>query len=99
MTHLTHLTEREIEVWELIGLGHASSEIAVLLGCSRKTVDNHRAKLYRKLGLDSAVHVARAAIAHGLVTVPLLPMERWHPALSRVNPSLTPTPEPVILST
>ena len=46
------LTEREREVGELASKRRRNREIADHLGISIRTVDNHLASLYRKLGID-----------------------------------------------
>jgi DNA-binding NarL/FixJ family response regulator len=48
------LTDRELEVYRLIGLGRRRSAIATQLGISVKTFEAHRANIRKKLGLDSA---------------------------------------------
>lgn len=55
------LTDREFGVMELIGRGKGTREIAASLNLSIKTVENHREKIKRKLGLNngaSLVHYA-----------------------------------------
>ena len=47
------LTPREREVLRLIALGHTSVEIAAKLGLSPRTIETHRARIHRKLGLDT----------------------------------------------
>lgn len=44
--------ERQIAAWVLRGL--SNREMAEALGLSERTVENHRASLYRKLGVNSA---------------------------------------------
>ncbi|MDB6168450.1 MAG: two component transcriptional regulator, LuxR family [Verrucomicrobia bacterium] len=57
------LTDRELQVFRLIGLGKSSREAALQLGISSKTVEAHRENIKNKLGLDSAAAlVARAAV-------------------------------------
>jgi DNA-binding CsgD family transcriptional regulator len=46
------LTDREREVATMAAAGRASKEIAVELGVSRRTVDNHLHRAYTKLGVD-----------------------------------------------
>ena len=45
------LTRRETEVMTWLRRGKASPEIAVILGCSARTVEKHVANLYRKIGV------------------------------------------------
>lgn len=51
--HHTGLTEREIDVMNLISRGRANSEIATLLFVSEKTVKNHINRAYTKLGVSN----------------------------------------------
>lgn len=60
-THLP-LTNREIEVLRLLGLGLSSSEIAQLLHRSVKTVDAHRENIKKKLALKNANELMRYAV-------------------------------------
>lgn len=63
---LAHLTPREKEVLALIAQGKTNKEIAALLGIRPKTAEAHRANLMAKLGIHTAVGLARYAIAKGL---------------------------------
>jgi len=55
------LSDRELEVFRLLGRGHSTSNIAKQLGLSIKTVESHRANIRDKLGCtDSAQMVAMA---------------------------------------
>ena len=57
------LTDRELQVFRLIGLGKSSRDAAQQLGISLKTVEAHRENIKNKLGLDTAgALVARAAV-------------------------------------
>jgi DNA-binding NarL/FixJ family response regulator len=47
---LDALTDRELRVFELMGTGLTTSEIAVRLGVSAKTVESHREKIKHRLG-------------------------------------------------
>ena len=48
------LSAREIEVLRLIALGHTSVEIAHKLHLSPRTIETHRTRIHRKLGLKLA---------------------------------------------
>ena len=61
------LTEREREVVRCFAEGHPVKECALLLGISPSTVDNHRARILRKLGLRKTVDLVRLAIHEGMV--------------------------------
>jgi DNA-binding NarL/FixJ family response regulator len=59
---LKRLTDREMQIFELIGAGKLTQEIGARLGISPRTVDAHRAHIRRKLGLGSAGDLLRYAI-------------------------------------
>lgn len=61
------LTPREEEVALLLADGKSSKEVATLLGISTKTVDTHRARVMRKLGVHSIVDLVRHLIRTGRV--------------------------------
>lgn len=61
------LTAREREVLQLLAGGNSNRQTAKSLGISIKTVETHRAHLMEKLGLHSAVEIARYAIRHRLI--------------------------------
>lgn len=56
------LTDREFEVYQLIGEGKATKEIADQLHLSEKTVAVHRGHIKDKLGLTSALDLIRHAM-------------------------------------
>jgi DNA-binding NarL/FixJ family response regulator len=56
------LTEREREVFELIGQGVSSRQIAARLGVSPKTVETHREHIKEKLELTTGAELARYAV-------------------------------------
>jgi len=56
------LTDREFEIFELIGKGREVKEISEALGVSPKTVETHRTNIKEKLKLKNARQVARLAV-------------------------------------
>lgn len=56
------LSDRELEVLELIGRGREVREIARVLHLSPKTVETHRAHIKEKLNLTNARQVVRFAV-------------------------------------
>ncbi|HME89625.1 MAG TPA: response regulator transcription factor [Chthoniobacterales bacterium] len=56
------LTDREFEVFELIGKGHEVREISSALGVSPKTVEAHRTNIKEKLKLKNSRQVTRSAV-------------------------------------
>ncbi|HOY53393.1 MAG TPA: FHA domain-containing protein [Opitutaceae bacterium] len=55
------LSDRELDVFRLIGLGQPNREIAMALGISVKTVETHRENIKLKLKLGSAAELATLA--------------------------------------
>ncbi len=56
------LSDRELQVFELIGRGIKTTDIAEKLHLSRKTVETHRDKAKKKLGLRSGLELTRYAM-------------------------------------
>jgi len=62
---LSELSNRELQIYRLVGQGVSTKEIARLLCLSVKTVESHRANIKQKLGVDTAAAlVAHAAEWH-----------------------------------
>lgn len=59
---LARLSDREMEIFQLIGSGHSTRAIAARLELSVHTIDAHREKIKRKLGLRNGAELARNAI-------------------------------------
>ncbi|MBC8008506.1 MAG: helix-turn-helix transcriptional regulator [Burkholderiales bacterium] len=57
------LTARELQIFQRIGEGRGTSEIATELGLSVKTVSAHRENLKMKLGAPNASDLIRQAVA------------------------------------
>lgn len=57
------LSDRELEVFDMIGRGHGTREIAERLGIAIKTVETYRENIKEKLMIDSAPELARRAVA------------------------------------
>lgn len=60
------LSNRELEVFESIGRGMGTGDIASSLKLSIKTIESHRANIKKKLGLASAGELIRSAIQWSL---------------------------------
>src|SRR5947199_4819745 len=59
---IDRLSDRELEILELIGKGNEVRQIGKLLHLSPKTVETHRAHIKEKLNLQNARQVARFAV-------------------------------------
>ncbi len=57
------LTDRELEVFHLLGHGQSTKEVAEALGLSVKTIDTHRGKIMQKLDLSGPNDLLYRAIA------------------------------------
>lgn len=62
------LSDREMEVFQLIGNGYSTRQIAQKLNLSSKTIDSYREHLKLKLGLESGAELVRHAIQWGRTT-------------------------------
>ncbi len=56
------LSNRELQVFELIGRGVSTSQMAERLNLSTKTIETHQAHIKKKLGLGSAHELTQRAI-------------------------------------
>jgi DNA-binding CsgD family transcriptional regulator len=66
------VTPRQVEIWKLYAEGFGTVEIAEKLGLSPKTVDSHREHLKQRTGARNTADLTRAAIALGLIVVPVI---------------------------
>ncbi len=60
---LETLSDRELEVFQLLAQGMVSRDIAKALGISAKTVETHQFNVRTKLGAESMHHLRRMAFA------------------------------------
>jgi DNA-binding NarL/FixJ family response regulator len=60
------LSDRELQVLQLIAAGDALGDIAQQLHVSPKTVSTHKMRLMQKLGIDNNADLIRYAVRHGL---------------------------------
>jgi len=58
---IERLSDRELEVFELIGRGYATRRIAETLNLSVKTIETHRAHIKQKLKLKNATELVHRA--------------------------------------
>ena len=61
------LTDREVEVLNLVLDGKSSKEVAQTLYLSKRTIDFHLARIYEKLNVSNRVQAIRRAAELGLV--------------------------------
>ncbi len=59
------LTSREIEILQLLCNGVGTREVAEHLNLSMRTIENHRRKIYHKLGVNNTLAMLREAVKKG----------------------------------
>lgn len=72
------LTEHELRVLYLISAGFPPKQVAIELGISLHTVENHKKRIFAKLAVHNQAHAAASAVRLGLV-VPAVPRQRAKP--------------------
>lgn len=63
----TPLTQREVEIMQLLAEGKSNKEVAAALGVSTRTVESHRNHIMHKMGFTSFSELVRFAIRNNLV--------------------------------
>ena len=61
------LTPRELTILNLVGAGFTSREISSQLTISHKTVENHKQRIFGKLGVQNQAHAVSVAMCLGLM--------------------------------
>jgi DNA-binding NarL/FixJ family response regulator len=61
------LTPRELAILNLVGAGFTSREIASQLAISHKTVENHKQRIFGKLGVQNQAHAVSVAMRRGFM--------------------------------
>lgn len=63
----SELSERELEIIELVATGLTNQEIAGQLTISKRTVDNHVSNIFTKTGAKNRVALLNWAMDHGKI--------------------------------
>ena len=63
------LTIRQREVLQLVAEGRSLKEIATILCVSVKTVEFHKTRIVKQLGLSTTADLTKYAVTHGLVPI------------------------------
>jgi DNA-binding NarL/FixJ family response regulator len=66
-TGFAALSPREREIFDLVVRSHTNTELAAALFISVKTVETHRSRINRKLGVRSPAELMRFAALSGIV--------------------------------
>jgi DNA-binding CsgD family transcriptional regulator len=59
---IERLSDRELQIFKLIGQGQTTRQIAAALELSVKTVETHRENIKAKLNLSNSAELARQAV-------------------------------------
>lgn len=68
-SELSRLTPRECQVVIHLANGQSVKQTALALGLATSTIDNHRQRIMKKLGVHSVIGLVRLAIREGLIEV------------------------------
>ena len=63
---LDALTPQELQIARLVADGRNNAEVAVAMFLSRKTVETHLTRVYRKLSVRSRTELTRMLVVHGM---------------------------------
>ncbi|MCL4130186.1 UNVERIFIED_CONTAM: hypothetical protein GTU68_010653 [Idotea baltica] len=64
---LAQLSQRELQIAELITSGKRANDVAETLSISPKTINTYKYRIYEKLGVTNDVELTLAAVKYGLV--------------------------------
>lgn len=64
---LASLSQRELQIAQMITSGHRANEVAAVLNISPKTINTYKYRIYDKLGVTNDVQLTLAAVKFGLV--------------------------------
>jgi DNA-binding NarL/FixJ family response regulator len=62
------LSAREVEVLDEISAGGTTRHVAACMGISPKTVENHKQRIFSKLGVQNQAHAVAVAMRRGFLT-------------------------------
>jgi len=71
-----NLTARELEVLAAMADGLSAKAIALRLGVALKTVENHKVRIFDKLGVQTQAHAVSVAIGLGVTRPSVLAVAR-----------------------
>ena len=69
------LSDRELQVLQMIAAGKSITEIAELLSLSPKTVSTHKSRMLEKMNMSNQAELIRYAIEHRLTNAPQTPVD------------------------
>ena len=66
------LTQRQLEILQLVAEGKSNKDIALILNLAVKTVEFHKTRIMQLLGLKTTSELTKYAIAHGIISIEML---------------------------
>lgn len=67
LSPLANLSQRELQIAQMITNGHRANDIAGVLNISPKTINTYKYRIFEKLGVSNDVELTLAAVKFGLV--------------------------------
>ncbi len=64
-----HLTDRELQILELVSVGYSAKEIALEVDIAPRTVERHIENVRLKLSARNRAHLVTKAVFLGLLTI------------------------------
>jgi DNA-binding NarL/FixJ family response regulator len=64
---MANLSQRELQIAQMITSGHRAAEVAAILNISPKTINTYKYRIYDKLGVRNDVELTLTAVKYGLV--------------------------------
>lgn len=92
--NISLLSDREIEVLQLVGQGKSNKEIAVDLNISINTVKVHIGNIFQKINVASRTEATLFAIEHGIIKSPASPTPEIE-VEDQIVPAVEEIPTPV----
>jgi len=68
LTRQRHLTDRQVEVLQMLAEGRSMKEIAYILQISFRTVRFHKYRIMEELGVGSLAELVQYALKHSIIT-------------------------------
>ncbi len=66
--HPVKLTQRQVEILQLVAEGKSNKDIAVVLNLAVKTVEFHKTRIMQELGLKTTSELTKYALAQGIIS-------------------------------
>ncbi len=68
-TNPTDLTQRQMEILQLVAEGKSNKEIALILNLAVKTIEFHKTRIMQTLGCTTSAELTKYALIHGIISL------------------------------